>query len=93
MNWTNVLILAPVFLIVFLVWLRIERRRRWLALLFLVIPIGYVIYRWAEYSRQFTEALVSLAVAFVAAALWWRLHGRHLPPPTSDTIKVWGQDH
>ena len=92
MNWSNVFVLTIAGLIIVFVWLRSERRRRWLALLLVVLPFSYFICRWAAAAQQVVEALTGFGIALAAAGLWWLIYGRRLPPPSSDNIKVWGQD-
>ena len=92
MNWSNIFGLTAGALILFFAALRVERRRLNAILFLLVIPGVIAIALWANFRHQWAETLLSFAVAGVVAGAWWGLYGRKSPRPTSDNIKVWGQD-
>jgi len=90
-DWPTTILLATVLFLLGLVALRGERRlRRWIILL-LPIPSVYLILRWAAYRQAWDEAGVAALLALTALGIWWRLRGRHLPPPAS-SIRVWSKD-
>jgi type VI protein secretion system component VasK len=92
MNGLNVFGLTLLALVLMFVVLRVERRAVWLVLLLLVAPAIGVVARWASVGGHLGEAELALAIALPLTALWWLLIGRRLPRPTSDSIKVWGQE-
>lgn len=91
MNAANLILLAVLFSLMLLIVQRTERRRRWLAVL-LLVPAGYVIYRWAVYRGQTRETLIALGIAFGLNLLYWLLIGRHRPPGSEGSIRVIGMD-
>jgi hypothetical protein len=92
MNWPNVLTLAAGMLIVFFALLRVERRRLWVVLVVLLAPSLFLTAVWASWRNAWPEALVAVGIAGAVAGGWWLAIGRRLPRPTSDSIKVWGQE-
>ena len=92
MNWANVFVLTIGALVLLFALLRVERRRLWVALLFLVAPTAWLAAIWANHYKRWPDVGVALATAGVIAGGWWLIVGRKLPAPTSDNIKVWGQE-
>ncbi len=92
MNIGNLALLTLLFTLILLALQRTERHRRWLTALVLILPSGYVIYRWAVYRGQVQETLTALGVACGLNLLFWLIYGRRHPPPSSDTIRVVGMD-
>ena len=92
MNWpTEIVLIAGALLLVFTL-LRVERKRLWVALVFLAAPTLFLMWQWASFYRRWPEVLLAFVIAGVIAGLWWLLVGRKLPAPTSDNIHVWGQE-
>jgi hypothetical protein len=91
-NWLTAFGLATMCLIAGWALLRVERRARWLVLVLLVAPGVLVLALWATIGRQWLEVLAGVGLALVVGGLWWLPRGRRLPPPSSDSIKVWGQE-
>jgi hypothetical protein len=87
----NLVILAVIFIV--LLWLiqRTERKRIWVALL-LLLPGGYLIYRWAVYRDETRTALAALGIGAALNLLYWLLYGRKHPPGSSDSIRVIGME-
>ncbi|HEC22321.1 MAG TPA: hypothetical protein ENI95_05325 [Chloroflexi bacterium] len=71
---------------------RTEPGRRWLTALVLVLPVGYLLYRWAIFRGQVREALIAAGAALVLNGLFWGLYGRRHPPLSSDMIRVIGME-
>jgi hypothetical protein len=92
MNWPNIFVLAVGALFVLFALLRVERRRLWVAGLFLALPAVVLMLVWASWRGQWAELGIAGATAGVIAGGWWLIVGRKLPAPTSDNIKVWGQE-
>ena len=92
MNGLNVFGLTLLDLVLFFALLRVERRALWLVLVLLVLPAVVVVYRWASVGGHLGEAGVGLALALALTGLWWLALGRRLARPSSDSIKVWGQE-
>jgi hypothetical protein len=92
MNWLTVFGLALGAAAMLVVVLRIERRALWVALVFLVGPVLLAIGAWAILFGHWLEVLAGFALGGIGVGAWWLLAGRHLPPASSDNIKVWGQE-
>jgi hypothetical protein len=92
MNWPNVFVLTIGALVLLFVLLRVERKRLWVALLVLVAPTAWLTAVWANRSTRWPEVGIALAIAGAITGGWWLARGRKLPAPTSDNIKVWGQE-
>ncbi|MCC6904252.1 MAG: hypothetical protein IT326_00315 [Anaerolineae bacterium] len=71
---------------------RTEKKFRWASLLFLVLPAGFALYRWAEALAQREEAIVAGGSSLVLILIFWVVYGRAHPPGTSDAINVVGSD-
>jgi formate hydrogenlyase subunit 3/multisubunit Na+/H+ antiporter MnhD subunit len=93
MNTGNLALLTLFFTICLLALQRTERRRRWLTALVLVLPVSYLLYRWALYRGQVKETLIGAGIALALNLLFWLFHGRRHPPLSSDdSIRVIGTD-
>lgn len=92
MDTGNLVVLAILLSAVLLLFQRTERRRWWVTALLLVVPVGYLIYRWAIYRGQVAETLIALGIAAAVNALFWLLYGRRHPPGSSDEITVVGME-
>ncbi len=92
MNWSNVLVLALGALVLLFALLHVERKRLWVALLVLVAPTAWLTTIWANHYTRWPEVGIALAIAGAITGGWWLARGRKLPAPTSDNIKVWGQE-
>jgi hypothetical protein len=90
-NASTILILSLLFSLLALVALRSERRpRRWIVL-FVPVPLAYLIVRWAMYRQAWVETGIALALPLAALAIWWVTIGRRVPAP-EDTNRVWTKD-
>jgi hypothetical protein len=92
MNWPNVFVLTLGALVLLFVLLHVERKRLWVALLVLVAPTAWLTAVWANHYTRWPEVGIALAIAGTITGGWWLARGRKLPAPTSDNIKVWGQE-
>lgn len=92
MNWSNVFGLTLVALLLLFALLRVERKRSWVVILLLVAPATILLIIWANFYRRWPETLLAFALALALAGTWWFGYGRKLPPPTTENIKVWGQE-
>src|SRR5574341_738317 len=92
MNWSNVLVLTLGALVLLFTLLRVERKRLWVALLVLIAPTAWLAAAWANHYRRWFEVGAALAMAGAITGGWWLVRGRKLAAPTSDNIKVWGQE-
>ena len=72
--------------------LRVEPKARWVAWVFVAGPGLLLVAGWAMLFNRWLEAAAGVGGAALVVGLWWLLSGRKLPPTTSDSIKVWGQD-
>ena len=92
MDTSNLIILSLVATFVFYFVQRIERKRVWLGIVFLILPAGFLIYRWAIYKDQLTTALVAGGIGLVLNVVYFLVYGRTHPPASSDEITVVGSD-
>jgi hypothetical protein len=92
MDWLTVFGLAAVGLIVLFALLRAERRALWVVIMLLLLPGVVLVGGWAVLFGKWPETLAGLGLAGAIAAGWWLAVGRRLERPTSDSIKVWGQE-
>ncbi|MFQ5407881.1 MAG: hypothetical protein ACE5FI_05590 [Anaerolineales bacterium] len=92
MNWANIGLLTLAFLIMLIGYFRAERRARIISLILFIFPVSYFIWIWVSYNGERTEMWIALAAAALLYFLWHGFYGHRLPPPSSDNIKVWGQD-
>lgn len=90
MNTGNLVFLAIVITLLLLAIQRAEARRRLLTAAVLIVPVGWLVYRWAIYRRQVTEALIAGVIGLVLNMLFWIAYGRKHPPGSSDEIHVIG---
>jgi hypothetical protein len=91
-NWLNVFGLTLVVLVLIFTSLRVERRALWLVVVLLVVPGVIAVSRWASVGGHWDEVAVGAAIAGLITGAWWLGGGRRLARPTSDNIKVWGQE-
>jgi len=92
MSWSNLLGLTLVALLMFFALLRVERKWLWAVVVFLIGPSLFLIWQWLKWRGAWPETLAAFGIAGVIAGGWWLRVGRKLPAPTSDSIKVWGQE-
>ena len=92
MAWINVLLLAVLMLILSLATVRSVRRRRFLILLLLDLPLFILFVRWAGYRGEWRELASAVGAAGLAFTVWWFAYGRRLGPPRDDNIRVWTKD-
>ncbi len=92
MNWLTIFGLTALTLVVAFAVLRVERRALWLVLVLLVAPAVILVGRWASLDSHWGETAVGVGIAALITGAWWLAGGRRLARPTSDNIKVWGQE-
>jgi hypothetical protein len=92
MNWLNVFGLFLAGLVLFFAALRVERRALWLVLALLWAPALLAIGRWSGTGGHWGETALGIGAAALIAGGWWLVLGRRLARPSSDSIKVWGQE-
>lgn len=92
MNTGNLITLTIIFSLALLIFQRIERRRLWMAGLLLVLPVGFLSWRWAIYKGQVQEMLTAAGAALALNVIFWLVYGRRHPPGSSDSITVIGTD-
>jgi L-lactate permease len=85
-----ILTLAATFVLFFVQ--RTERKRVWLSLLVLALPVGVLIYRWAIYKGQETEAITAGLIGLGLNVVYFLVYGLRHPPASSDEITVIGSD-
>lgn len=92
LNWNLVVLFSAANLLVLYGFFRVERKGRWIAVVFLAAPSCLLMYRLAQIRDHMAEFFTSLGLAGVVFVLWYIVYGRNLPTPTSDNIKVWTPD-
>lgn len=92
MNWLSVFGISLLAVVIIFMALRVERGRVWVIVALLVVPGALAVARWAQVGGHWSEVAAGLAIAVIIAAAWWLAGGRRLPRPTSDVIRVWGQE-
>jgi membrane protein implicated in regulation of membrane protease activity len=92
MNWQNIFLLASGFSLLCLILIRSVRRIRLWIFILVGLPTLVLILRWASFRSAWLDLVISFVVAVAFILLWWRLYGRHLPPPHESQIKVWTED-
>lgn len=92
MNWITVVEVFGGGLLLNFAILRVDRQRWWMVAVFFELPVLVLVIMWASLYELWPEVLIGGALASAVAGGWWISYGRKLPPPSSDNIKVWGQD-
>ena len=58
-----------------------------------MLPVSFLLYRWALYRGQVRETLFGAGFALALNLLFWLFYGRRHPPLSSDeSIRVIGTD-
>jgi len=92
MNWSTIIGLTALLLIVAFSRLRVEPRRARFANWVMVYPIIGMLFFYAWFGSQWINVGVSLLIAAAIVGGWWLAYGCKLATPTSDNITVWGQE-
>lgn len=88
---SHFVLLLVAFTIIMLVVQRAEPRRR-LVVAIVMLGVGILIQRYANYRATHTEALVAFILSVLLNFLFWLFIGRYNPPGSSDNIQVLGMD-
>ena len=92
LQWDIVFLLTLATLAILFLFFRVEKKARWISLIFLVIPVCSLMYRLSQWRMQIPELRMGLLCGIIMYTIWHLLYGRKIPLPSSDNIKVWGQD-
>ncbi len=92
LDWNLILLFAIADLLILYVFFRVERKARWIVIIFLTGPVCFLMYRLAGIRDHMAELFTALGLACLLFTSWYIAYGRHLPIPTSDNIKVWTPD-
>ncbi len=92
LQWDMVFLLAIATIAILVLYFRIEKKARWISLVFLVIPVCSVMYKLSQWRMQLPELRMGLLCGIIIYGIWHIVYGRKIPLPSSDNIKVWGQD-
>ena len=92
LQWDIVFLLTLATLAILFLFFRVEKKARWISLIFLVIPVCSLMYRLSQWRMQIPELRMGLMCGIIMYVIWHLLYGRKIPLPSSDNIKVWGQD-
>ncbi len=92
LQWDMVFLLAIATIAILVLYFRIEKKARWISLVFLVIPVCSVMYKLSQWRMQLPELRMGLLCGIIIYGIWHVVYGRKIPLPSSDNIKVWGQD-
>jgi hypothetical protein len=91
-DWLTVFGLAAAGLLMLWALLRAERRALWVVIVFVLLPGAVLIGGWAALFGRWPETVTGLGLAGLLTVGWWLARGRRLARPSSDSIKVWGQE-
>jgi hypothetical protein len=72
------------------VWRSTPRARKWVMLV-IGLPGTVLIWRWTAYRRAWTGLALGIGLALLLAG-WWGFIGRHLQPPSENSIRVCTKD-
>jgi len=89
MDWLSAIILALAFTLALLALVRTVPKRRFVTVLFLVLPVLFLSMRWAAYRDSWGAWTFGFGVALLLAGAWWLSIGRRLPPAEDGTRRVW----
>lgn len=92
MNTGNLVFLIVAFCLALLTLQRTIPRRRWLTLVVIVLPVGFIAYRWALYKEQLQAWRIAAGVALGLNILFWVIYGRTHPPGFKGDIVVAGME-
>ena len=95
LRWDIILLIAVATFSILFMYFRIEKKARWISLVFLLIPFCAGIYRMSKWNMQLSalgNTEIGIFTGLVLFSIWHLIYGRNIPLPNSNTIKVWGQD-
>ena len=92
LQWDIVFLLTLATLAILFLFFRVEKKARWISLIFLVIPVCSLMYRLSQWRMQIPELRMGLLCGIIMYVIWHLLYGRKIPLPSSENIKGWGQD-
>jgi len=92
MTLSTLLALTLLLIVIAVARLRVEPGRRAVVNWAMVFPTAIVLLIYAWFFNQWLTVGASVIIAAILVAVWWVVYGSYLPPPTSDNIKVWGQE-
>ena len=92
LHWDIAALFTLATLVILALYFRIEKKARRLSLFFLVLPVCFAMYKLSQWRQQLPELELGLLSGGALYFLWHRLYGHRIPLPSSDNIKVWGQD-
>lgn len=92
MNIGNLLFLTVIFSLSVLALQRTIDGRRWLTLVFIVLPIAFFSYRWAIFREEVQAFQYAAGLALALNLLFWMLYGRSHPPGHKGDIIVLGME-
>jgi len=92
LNWNLTILLAVAGLLILYGVFLVERKGRWIAVIFLAAPVCFMMYRLAQIRDHMVELLTALGMSGLVFLLWYIAYGRQMPKPTSENIKVWTPD-
>ena len=92
MDLVSTVVIALSFSLALYAVLRTIPKRRFLTILFLLLPLTVFSFRWSVFRDARTEWLIGLAAAVMVLMLWWLFRGRNLPPPDDSSIRVWTKE-
>ena len=92
MTLSPLLALTLLLIVIAFARLRVEPGRRAVVNWAMVFPTAIVLLIYAWFFNQWLTVGASVIIAAILVAVWWVAYGSYLPAPTSDNIKVWGQE-
>jgi hypothetical protein len=92
LDTNNLILLTIIYGAILLMIQRTERKRKLIAVVIALLPLGYATYQWGVLRNQMQVVLLAVGIALGLNILVWIVYGRKHPPGTSDSITVIGME-
>jgi len=92
LNTNNLVVLTIIYSSILVMVQRTERKRKLIAILIALVPLGYATYQWGVLRDQMQVVLLAAGIALGVNVLVWIVYGRRHPPGSSDSITVIGME-
>lgn len=92
LDTNNLILLTIIYASILLIVQRTERKRKLIAVLIALLPLGYATYQWGVLRDQMAVVLWATGIALGLNVITWVVYWRKHPPGTSDSITVIGME-
>ena len=92
LDTNNLVLLTIIYSAILLMIQRTERKRKLIAILIALVPLGYATYQWGVLRDQLNVVLFSVGISLGLNVVIWLVYGRRHPPGSTDSIKVIGME-